>query len=148
VAGAHAAAVPSALVEAVLDEVLARGIVDWVMAGEVALAARRHGAADGAEARAVALQVIETALRRGLAKVGDVTDAGFQVWRGGVVELAVRVTRCWPETLEPGLGDVCWHDLTGLGMACGQEAERDAAARALAAPRPDEAEAGSLSTHG
>ena len=65
--------------------------------------------------------------------VGDVTEAGFQTWKDGPVEVMNRVARRWPEGFEPGLGDVCWLNLTKAGLLRGLEVERRRAAKPMEA---------------
>ena len=111
------------------EEVLARGLADWVMFAEVYGLTRDWALARSLDPRTETLRVLRTLLEEGLAELGDVQrGAGFVPWGLGVDEALARVVERWDRLeAEPNLGDVGWLSNTPQG---------DARARELLGERP------------
>jgi hypothetical protein len=64
-----------------VDELLKRGIDDWVQTAEVAYVAQfTGGAVTREEIRQLSLELINTVVHRGFMKIGDVDQEGFHQW--------------------------------------------------------------------
>lgn len=100
-----------------IDELLLRGVEDWVMASDVAWLIKLNAPERGpALTRTDALQLIEDVVKTGLMVLGDVADAGFVPWDVPVDEALHRVRSSWRLDVDvPGLGEVCWLANTRLG---------------------------------
>lgn len=108
---------PMTSVDEYIDEVLKRGLDDWIQAAEVVSVVRSSGGETSeARMREVALEVIAAVLRRGLMKAGDVTKDGFVEWNMMPDESLERITAGWNALAKsPELGEVCWLSNTSLG---------------------------------
>jgi hypothetical protein len=111
----------------IADELLLRGLDDWVDASEVAFVVARQlslpaPAADPREVLDVALAVLRTLLDEGFVEIGEVTDGGFFAWETSTDDSIARVHGAWDATLPngPGLGEVFWIANTGKGDARAQ----------------------------
>lgn len=103
----------------VIDELLIRGVDDWVTAADVAwLAKSVAGATSDEDVLDVATTIIKEVMNEGLMQVGDVTDGGFFEWDLSPEDALERVIREW-RTLgrSPDLGEVCWLANTPAGDA-------------------------------
>jgi hypothetical protein len=109
-----------------LDFVLVRGSDDWVMAAEVAEAAKFvGGATTPAAIRELSMVLIGELLRDGLVEIGELVESGFRPWGVSDVEALARVDRAWRAMpAGPRLGDVCWLNLTQKGELAAAEALR------------------------
>lgn len=105
--------------ERMIRALVDRGRDDWVMAADVAWIARDIGGADSDdEVRIESINLIGTALRDGLMRVGDVTDGGFFPWEASIDQALRRVEASWQELgRSPDLGEVCWLENTAEGDA-------------------------------
>jgi len=103
--------------DALLDEILVRGLDDWIQACEVqSCTIEVCGAHTGDEMRRLSLAIIRHALELGLVRVGDVTTGAFRPWPGDVDAIVRRVEREWMALEDgPNLGDVCWLANTPAG---------------------------------
>ncbi len=102
---------------ACVDEILVRGLDDWIQAAEVSSVVRElePGLSD-AEVRVAALVVVRRLLEEGLMLAGDLNHQGFTAWSISAVDSLGRIERAWPEhRVGPELGEVCCFDLTSLG---------------------------------
>lgn len=108
--------------DVLVDELLARGADDWVMAAEVAWIVRSVvGASTGADVLGVSVDLIRTVLTEGLMEAGDVTDGGFFGWDLSPEESVKRIEEAWRQLgRSPILGEVCWLSNTSTGQACAQ----------------------------
>jgi hypothetical protein len=100
-----------------VDELLKRGIDDWVQAAEVAFVAQfTGGAVTREEIRQLSLELIHTVVQRGLMKIGDVDQDGFHEWNVPSEKALARVESKWM-TVEggPNLGEICWMSNTEQG---------------------------------
>ena len=102
-----------------LDELLLRGLDDWVMAAEVASLARSvGGAATDTEVRDMAVEAISAVVEDGLMQVGDVSDGGFFEWDMKPEDAVQRVASEWRALQRsPDIGEVCWLSNTPAGDA-------------------------------
>ena len=100
-----------------LDEVIVRGLEDWLMAASVvSVAIHTAGAETDDEVRDVSVALIRRLLEDGLVRAGDVTDSGFEPWDLPVDAAMERVEREWNALgALPNLGEVCWLDNTEEG---------------------------------
>jgi hypothetical protein len=100
-----------------IRELTELGRCDWVTAADVAWLVRRAGDGSGVdEIRLHSLDLIDTVLRSGLMRVGDVTDGGFFPWRATAEQALRRVDESWRELGRlPDLGEVCWLENTAKG---------------------------------
>jgi len=110
-------------VAACVDEVLVRGLDDWIQAAEVASIARTHGGAKGDdEMRRTSLEVVEELLRGNLAQIGEVSGAGFQSWDLSQVAALTKVEADWRVGLNaPALGELFWLNLTEHGQRIAED---------------------------
>jgi len=107
-----------------LDALLISGLDDWVQAAEVASIARTTGAATSEDAvRDLSLRLIRRLLDHGLMEVGTVTEQdGFTRWSISFSEAMRRIESEWRARPEgPGLGEVCWLNLTEKGQIQAQD---------------------------
>lgn len=104
-------------ISACIDEILIRGLDDWIQAAEVASIAKSTGNARGHDQiRAVTLSVVGELLRRGLVQLGQVSPDGFSPFDLSEKDLMARVDAAWVERADgPELGDYFWLNLTDEG---------------------------------
>ena len=106
-----------------LDDLLIRGLDDWIQAAEVASVVRTTGATTSeAAAREMALRLIRTLLDAGLCEVGMVEEQrGFIRWMDSIADSMQRIEAAWGvRPTGPDLGEVCWLSLTAEGKAQAQ----------------------------
>lgn len=109
----------------IIDEVIERGLSDWVMDTEV-IGAIREGARtdDPLTVRQHVLEVVTAVVSRGMAELGDTPrEGGFHPWKLPLDEALARITRKWdalPEPYPQG-GELFWLRNTPRGK---DEAER------------------------
>jgi hypothetical protein len=114
---------------AMLDELVRRGVDDWIGAWEVADIVQSIAPGATGEISKLALQVIQEALVRSLVEIGDVVGTGshpvygyescsFRPWALPVEAAMERVKREWLALgRNPTLGEVCWLNLSETGRA-------------------------------
>lgn len=100
-----------------VDEVLKRGLEDWIQAAEVVSVVQSVAvAATCLEVRRVALEVIVELVRRELMKAGCLTLDGFVEWAMTPSDAAERIVEAWSTSDRlPGLGEICWLSNTKSG---------------------------------
>lgn len=100
-----------------IDELLVRGLDDWIDAAEVSWVSRAVGGARGEqEIRNLALRIVEELLDQDLMAVGMVTETGFVPWTIPANEVLEKIKKEWSVLPEgPGLGEICWLTLTEKG---------------------------------
>lgn len=100
-----------------VDDLLIRGLDDWLQAAEVASVARTIGAArTESEVRALSVQVVRDLLQRDFMVVGTVAGTEFTPWGIAMEDALERIEREWRARPEgPNLGDICWLNLTERG---------------------------------
>ena len=105
--------------EKTIDEVLVRGLDDWVMLTEVEFVVRRATPGAGPDQLvAESVDLIEAMLGDGLVEVGEVREdaGGFVRWTLAPTEAAARITSEWRNLgRDLNLGDVCWLSNTAAG---------------------------------
>ena len=109
--------------QACLDDLLIRGMDDWIQATEVASVARTTGATTSEVAvRELSLRLIRTLLEAGLVEVGMVEEQrGFVPWKTPFDDAMQRIESAWcMRPTSPDLGEVCWLSLTEKGEAKAQ----------------------------
>jgi hypothetical protein len=103
----------------VIDELLLRGLDDWLQLAEVVSVV---GSADPAlsndEKKVRTLEVVIEMLDGGLVEAGDVTADGFVSWQLSPTMAINTIVDRWSR-LEgmPGIGEVCWLANTAAGDA-------------------------------
>ena len=98
-----------------IEDVLIRGLDDWVQAAEFASAVQLAGAPK-AEIRERSLDVLQEMLQRDLVQIGDVTENGFAAWAMSDSQAIAKIDADWRESVgEPDLGDLFWLNLTEAG---------------------------------
>jgi hypothetical protein len=110
-----------------VDEVLVRGLDDWIQAAEVASIARtRGGAREDDEVRRISIEVVRELLGRNLMEIGDVSVAGFRSWNLSALDALARIDADWRNLPNgPELGQLFWLALTESGQRiAGESLER------------------------
>jgi hypothetical protein len=103
-------------IEACTQEILERGLDDWIQAAEIASVAKSiGGATTEASIRTLALELISAVVSTGLMKPGDLTAEGFREWDLDEEQALARITREWKVGQLPGLGEICWLSNTTSG---------------------------------
>lgn len=111
------------MLQACIDDLLVRGLDDWIQAAEVASVSRTTGGAQSDEAsRELSFRLIRKLLEDGLAVPGMVDEQeGFLPWGIPLNAAMKRIESSWStEPGGPGLGEVCWLNLTEEGHAQAQ----------------------------
>ena len=104
-------------VDACVEEVLKRGLEDWIQAAEVASVAKvTGGQRTDLGIQTLALEVVAELVRSRLMKPGDVTEDGFHEWDLEPDDALNRISREWKALGRlPELGEVCWLSNTSDG---------------------------------
>lgn len=108
---------------ACIEDLLIRGLDDWIQAGEVASVAYTTGRAQSCEERRdLSFRIIQKLLDDGLAVAGAVDEhRGFVPWDIPADAAIQRIEREWPtRPAGPEPGEVCWLSLTEKGHAHAQ----------------------------
>jgi hypothetical protein len=104
-----------------VEDLLARGISDWIYVAEVVFVARRSGLTDTEGLRGLALGLMTEMMVRRLMVPGDVDEFGFQPWPSTLGEAIQRIEETWDEEeLSPTPGSVAWFNLTPKGDRLGR----------------------------
>jgi hypothetical protein len=105
-----------------LEDLLARGVDDWVYEAEVYGIAQRSGLVDPDQVRMLAVGLIAEALSRGLVIAGDYDGAQHQPWDCSVGEAVARIEEKWLKWgMEvPTPGALVWLDMTPTGQEIGE----------------------------
>jgi hypothetical protein len=109
--------------QACIEDLLLRGLDDWIQAAAVASVSHTVGGAQShGERRELSLRLIRRLLESGLAKAGMVKEEeGFVPWDISVDEAMQRIEADWSmRPTGPGLGEVCWLSLTKEGLSRAQ----------------------------
>ena len=104
-------------VDACVEDVIKRGLEDWVQATEIAAVSRAIGNVS-AEASVIdlSLRTIRAVVARELMTIGDVNHDGFQAWDLEIEVALARVERAWIALgRDPRLGEICWLCNTNAG---------------------------------
>ena len=105
-----------------LDDLVARGVDDWVYDAELLDIAAQHGADEPGDRLTVALGLAAQALIAGLVEAGTVSNDGFVAWNCTGVLALERIGRQWISLADPlvMLGEIVWLRNTPQGDAAGQ----------------------------
>ncbi|MBA3464864.1 MAG: hypothetical protein H0T46_33330 [Deltaproteobacteria bacterium] len=97
-----------------MDEVLARGLADWVDVSEVVWVVTKSRLS--ANVKALAVQVVTELVSAGLMCAGDLTEHGFVAWDLSPTAALHRIHTEW-EALgrRPELSEICWFSNTEEG---------------------------------
>lgn len=101
-----------------ITNLLRRGADDWVDVAEVMWVVKSVGGTDGDQAiRKESVDTIRKVLEAGWFVAGEVIrDRGFEPWQLHPTEAVSEVNRRWDALgREPGLGEVCWLQITEAG---------------------------------
>jgi hypothetical protein len=104
--------------QACIEEILLRGLDDWIQAAELAWVAKSIGQAFSvSDHRALSLSLVRQLLASGLCEPGDVTEpSGFIRWGTPIAATMQRIESCWPNGApSPELGSCFWLRLTAEG---------------------------------
>jgi hypothetical protein len=102
---------------ACIDEILNRGLDDWVHAAElVFVAISVGGAVTDAEIRDLSIEILRKVIKEGLMEVGDLTTQGFHAWDLPADEALDRIEREWNALgRPPDIAEICWLSNTEAG---------------------------------
>lgn len=105
-----------------LEDLLARGVDDWIYVAEVFSMTAGRGIADPRERRALALGLITEALVQGFMEAGDIEGGEFKAWDLPVSEAIARVAEAWLARTDPAVmpGEVAWLNNTEQGTQLGE----------------------------
>lgn len=104
-----------------VEDLVARGVDDWVDLGVVTDIARRI-APDSGEARTVvAIGIVSIALSEGFVTAGSVSRGGFVSWQLSLADATARIVREWMKlSVDPRPGDIAWLCNTSKGDQLGR----------------------------
>ncbi len=115
-----------------VEDLLARGVDDWIDLGLVVDVAGRGGATSNEALTGLAIGLVSTVVVEGLMQPGSVADGAFEPWATGTGEAVARIVREWLAIGTPNLrpGDIAWLCNSDAGDARGRAVlEREAADR-------------------
>ena len=111
-------------IERCIDDLLIRGVDDWVHTPEVEWVAKSTGGASTPDQILdLSLHLIREVVQQNLMEIGDVTesDRGFRKWGLSKEEAMQRVEREWKALgRNPNLGEICWLCNTEKGNERGE----------------------------
>lgn len=113
-----------------VEDLLARGVDDWIDLGLVVDVARRAGGSSDEALTGLAIGLVSTVLIEGLMRPGTVADGVFKPWVIDSGEAVARIVREWLAigTTAVRPGDIAWLCNTDIGDARGRAViEREAA---------------------
>jgi len=92
------------------NEMLKRGLDDWVDAAEVASLIRSTcDAPREADVQKMSLQIVHNAVEQGLMTIGNVTKDGFQKWQLSLPEAIGKIETEWSGLgRPPSIGELFW----------------------------------------
>jgi hypothetical protein len=102
---------------ACIEEILNRGLDDWVHAAElVYVTISVGGAVTDAEIRDLSIEILRKVVKEGLMEVGDLTTQGFHAWNLPADEALDRIEREWNSLgRPPDIAEICWLSNTEEG---------------------------------
>lgn len=100
-----------------IEELLARGVDDWVSAAELLDMASSAGVAEPNDRLTVAIGLATEAILRGLVEAGDVSEDGFTAWSCTPFEAIARVAETWLAREDSLVmpGEIVWLSNTDQG---------------------------------
>jgi hypothetical protein len=105
-----------------LEDLLARGVDDWIYAAEVYDIIARTELPDPAQLRMLAIGLIAEAIVRGLVLPGEFDGAEHRPWDCSRGEAIARIQEEWLEwgADVPTPGAIVWLDITPAGREIGE----------------------------
>lgn len=105
-----------------LEDLIARGVDDWVYDAELLDIATRHGVEDPPDRRTLAIGLVAEALVGGFMEAGTVSDDGFAPWACAAAIAVEKVAREWLARSDPLVmpGEIVWLNNTARGTAAGE----------------------------
>ena len=105
-----------------IEDIVARGVDDWIYEAEVYDIARRTGLSDPSQLRMLAVGLIAEALVQGLMVPGDIDGTEHRPWECSVGDALARIERDWLNwgSEVPMSGSVVWLDITAAGKELGE----------------------------
>jgi hypothetical protein len=107
-----------------LEDLLARGVDDWVYDAELLDIAATRGVENPEDRRTVAIGLVAEALVGGFMKAGTVSDDGFTPWPGQAADAVEKIASDWLSRDDPLVmpGEIVWLSNTARGSVVGEEA--------------------------
>lgn len=100
----------------IAQQILERGLDDWVPLVDVANAVRQSvDADDEARVQAETLALLAALSRSGLVRIGEVSDGGFFEFPDALDEVLDELKRAWGSKQDPEWWFVCWVENTEEG---------------------------------
>ncbi len=105
-----------------LEDLVARGVDDWVYDAELLDIAAQHGVEDPRDRRTLAIGLVTEAVVGGLVEVGSVSSDAFARWDCSASAAIERVAREWLSRADPLVmpGEIVWLNNTARGSAVGE----------------------------
>jgi hypothetical protein len=105
-----------------VDDLIARGVDDWVYDAEILDVASRCKLDTIEDRRTVAIGLVAEALIGGLMEAGTLSEDGFTAWACSPAEAIARVARDWLSQADPLVlpGEIVWLNLTPRGRELGE----------------------------
>ena len=105
-----------------VDDLVARGVDDWVYDAEILDIAYRCGLEAPSDRRTVAIGLVAEVLIGGLMEAGNVSDEGFTAWTCSPIDAVARVAREWLSRADPLVmpGEIVWLSNTTRGTELGE----------------------------
>lgn len=105
-----------------LEQLLARGVDDWVSAAELLDVAASAGSAESGDHLTVALGLVTQAILGGFVDPGDVSEAGFDPWPLERAESVERIVSEWSRRADGAIapGEIVWLRNTPRGERVGE----------------------------
>jgi hypothetical protein len=105
-----------------LEDLVARGVDDWVYDAELLDIAARHGVEAPDDRRTLAIGLAGAALFSGLMEAGTVTDDGFAPWACSTSAAIEKIASDWLSRDDPLVmpGEIVWLNNTPRGTAVGE----------------------------
>lgn len=108
--------------ESAIQEILTEGLDDWVPIDRVIGEARDSASDEGVTLRDAAVGLVRALVDSGLMIPGNITEDGFEPWKGNCGQLTSQVIRQCDELGWEPLGAGCWLANTPEGDRAAQGA--------------------------
>jgi hypothetical protein len=105
-----------------IEDVLARGVDDWVYAAEILDIAARTELGDASQLRQLSIGLVAELLVRGLVLAGEYDGDGHRPWECSTGDAIARIAEEWQSWGDevPTPGAIVWLDLTAAGRQIGE----------------------------
>jgi hypothetical protein len=105
-----------------LEDLLARGVDDWVYDAQLLDIAASHGVESAADRRTLAIGLVAEALIGGFMEAGTVSNDGFVRWACSADAAVQTVTSEWLSRHDPLVmpGEIVWLTNTARGSGVGE----------------------------